>query len=214
MPVARPNDMLLEIEAAERKGREKVIQSYAKNFLDQRYISKAVDDKRLRASTEILLNGCTDFRSARFLQLEGLAKSVDLRSRSDHFREKIFSAIELTDLGQTWVLAQHEGREDERYYSIFEGAILGYVCMDAGEGICATREFMETAADLPDPEILERIVHPVSGEHMFPNAHSMKNRITDDQRAKTARWWSIDPRAPRKARVIDLMDLTLGLDRT
>lgn len=213
MDVDRPNDMLVEIEVAEKLSREKIVSTYEEDMVGQKVLSRFVGDQMLRGMMELQLNGCTSFQFARSLLLDGMAELAQFKARSGRFRGTSYAVVEPTDLGLEWLSAQKEDLEEDPSFSTFRGAVLGYSCMDFGDGICSTRSFLETAMELPDPEILERVVHPQFRTHLFPQAHTIKGGVTENQRAKNAQWWSTDHLAPRLGRIIDLTDPSWYSDR-
>jgi hypothetical protein len=83
---------------------------------------------------------------------------------------------------------------------------VGYCCIDDGQGICATRRFLQTALELPDPDILERVVRAESGEKQFPEAAALRKRVDDEQRAQSSHWWSTVEGSARSGLIVDLED--------
>lgn len=67
-----------------------------------------------------------------------------------------------------------------------------------------TRELLETSLELPDSELLKRVVLVGSGEEQFPELKSVKSLIDAQARAKASHWWSTLDVAERNCQIVDL----------
>lgn len=109
----------------------------------------------------------------------------------------VTNRVPFVDLG---TLADQVGHSNE----LLKGAILGYACIDYGQGICVARELLETSIELPDSELLKRVVLVGSGEEQFPELKSVKSLIDAQARAKASHWWSTLDVAERNSQIVDL----------
>lgn len=202
--VDRPNDMLVKADRLAHQARQAVLQEYVTDAVGRRILARAMNSPTMRPLLELELNGCTSYRSARLLLSEELVARRTFKARAQGFRGRECEYIELTTLGMAALFEEQEGLEDNRWLALLRGSIVGYCCVDDGQGICPTRSFLETALELPDPDILERVVHPISGERQFPEAAALRKRIDPNQRAKMSHWWSAAEGGARSGLIVDL----------
>ena len=204
MRVEAPNKMLVEIEEGIARSTQEILERHIADPVARKILSRAVEDQVFRALLELEFNGCTNMLSAKVLQSDELIRLTKFKARATGFREMRCEAVEITEMGYARLWAEQEGLEDNRWLGFFRGSILGYACIDIGHGICATRSYVETALELRDYAILKRLVHINSGIRQFPNTQTAKSKVSDQERAAAAHWWSTLEGVERVASVIDL----------
>lgn len=204
MNVVSANDMLLRFDREAHEAQTKVINAFVKDSVGRRIIERMLQDPTTRPLMELELNGCTTFQSARVLVAESLAQPKTFRARAQGFRGKVCEYLELTPLGMASLFDEHEGLEENRWIALLRGAIIGYSCVDYGSGICATRERLEAALEIPDPELLRRCVHFTSGDRQFPETSSLGTPINDTERTRASHWWSSAEVKNRSGKIHDL----------
>jgi len=207
MKVVCANDMLLKIDREAHEVQKRVIKTFVNDSVGQRIIERMLRNPTTRPLMELELNGCTSFQSARVLVAESFVQPKTFRARAQGFRGKVCEYLEPTSLGMAALFDEHEGLEDNQWVALLRGAIIGYSCVDYGSGICATRDRLETALELPDPELLHRCVHFASGEKQFPEAQSLGTLINDNQRAEASYWWSSVEAEKRSGQVLDFSSM-------
>lgn len=201
-----PNDMLVKIDELACRARETVISEYVPDIIGRSLIRRLLRNPTIRPLLELELNGCTTFQSARILLGEGLVRTGQFKARASVFRGRLCECVEVTHLGREALLDELDGLEENRWIGLLRGAIVGYACVDQGYGICGRREFIEVALELPDPEVLRRIVHVPSGQRQFSVDIGSNKKVKDCERAKSAAWWSFHDEIRRTGRIIDLSE--------
>lgn len=200
-----PNDMLVEFEVETRRAQQEVLNKYLSHPLGMALIRRMISNPILRALLELELNGCTSYRGVRLLVAEGFASVHTFKARAKLLHSRTCEYTQMTNLGYATMVQEQEGLELNQFMSLFRGAILGYACVDYGQGICITRELFETCLELSDVELLKRAVHAADGRIQFPELEAIKGVVNEELRARSATWWSIlDENAPRSDRILDL----------
>lgn len=202
-----PNDLLVRLEQSCRMARHTVLLDYVgDDVVGRKLIERILALPNMRALLELELNGCTSYQSARSLVAEGFARVATFKARAQLLRGRRCEYLELTDLGRMALFDEQEGLDGNKYLGLLKGAILGYACIDYGQGICVTRELLETSLELPDSELLKRVVLVGSGEEQFPELKSVKSLIDAQARAKASHWWSTLDVAERNSQIVDLAE--------
>ena len=158
----------------------------------------------VRPLLELELNGCTNFEAARVLLADSLIMPVKFKTRAQGFHGMVCEGIELTSFGFATLFENQEGLEGNSWWEFLTDAILGYACIDRGRGICGTRSRVETALELPDADIVKRLVFTGNGEPQLQREVRGSREINPALRASTASWWSDIGSAKRSGDVIDL----------
>lgn len=205
MVVEKPNEMLIKLERSCHQARQAIIQEFVTDAVGKNLINRTLGHPTLRALLELELNGCTSYQSARMLVAEGLARAETFKARAQLLRGKQCEYLEISQLGHLTLFDEQEGLEDNKFLSLLRGAILGYACVDYGQGICLTRELFETSLELPDIEILKRAVLTGSGEVQFPELRSLKSLVDEKGRAQASHWWSSIDDVQRSGRIVDFV---------
>jgi hypothetical protein len=73
---------------------------------------------------------------------EELAIKTTFKARAQGFRGRECEFVEPSPLGMRILYEEHEGAEDNRWLGLLRGSLVGYCCIDDGQGICATRRFL------------------------------------------------------------------------
>ncbi|SHL78935.1 hypothetical protein SAMN05444398_105268 [Roseovarius pacificus] len=204
MRTVETNDMLLRADLLAHEARQAVLCEFITDSVGRRMVQRLLDNPTFRPLLELKLNGCTTYRGARLLAAEELVKLETFKVRPSPFRGEKFEALTITSLGEIFVSEEIDGLEENRWLSILHRSILAYSCIDDGNGICGTRSFIETSLELPDPEILKRLVSVWSGSRQFPEASTIPQQINDEQRANAAHWWSEASIVTRSGRIVEL----------
>jgi hypothetical protein len=157
----------------------------------------------IRPLLELELNGCTNFEAARVLMADELVLPVKFKSRAQGSHGMTCEGIELTNFGLSTLFQNQEGLDGNPWWELFRNAILGYACIDRGSGICGTRSRIESALELPDADILRRLVFIGNGERQLHLAVCGSKMIDSTLRASTASWWSHEADARRSGQIID-----------
>lgn len=206
MRVDGPNDMLVKADRLAHQARRAVLDEYVTDAVARRIIARAMSHPTWRPMFELGLNGCTSHRSTCFLVSDGLAETGTFETDAQGFRGRQCECLELTSSGTEAFQAEQARLERIPSLGPLRGALVGYCCIDDGQGICATRRFLQTALELPDPDILERVVRAESGEKQFPEAAASRKRIDDEERTKSSHWWSAIEGSARSGLIVDLED--------
>ena len=196
--------MLLRADLKAHEARLNVLNEFITDLVGRRLIQRLLDNPSFRPLLEIELNGCTTYRSARLLAAEDLVKMEEFKVRAPPFRGRYCEAMQVTHAGEIVLIEELEGLEENRWLSILRQSVVAYSCIDEGNGICGTRSFIETALELPDPDILKRVVSPWSRCRQFPEASGIMQRLDEEQRASAAHWWSATTNMRRSGRIIEL----------
>ena len=204
MRTGKTNEMLLRADILAHQAKQSVIEEFVTDMVGRRLINRLLDNPPLRPLLEIKLNGCTTYRATKLLVAEEFVKIEKFKARMSPFRGRECEAIEITTLGEMTIFEEQEGVENNKYISILHQAILAYSCIDDGNGICGTRAFLETALELPDQEILKRLVGVWTGARQFPDAISFDQNLKDEQRAQAAHWWSEAGNLSRSGKIVEL----------
>lgn len=204
MRIDAPNKMLVEIEEAANRSMMEILRRHIQDPVARKIVARAIDDKVFRGLLELELNGCTSLLSAKLLNVEGVIRHTTFKGRAAGFRGTDCSAIEITEMGEARLWSEQEGLEDNRWLGFFRGSILGYACIDFGEGICATRSYIETALELYDFAIMKRLVQLNTGVRQFPDIQAAVEKVSDAERAAAAHWWSAVEGIERSATIVDL----------
>lgn len=198
------NEMLLRADRSAHEAKQAVLREFITDDVGRRLIQRLLDNPLIRPLLELKLNGCTTYRAARLLAAEELVKTEEFKVRPAPFRGRKCEAIEISQLGEIMLLEEREGLEENRWMLILQRSILGYSCIDDGNGISGTRAFIETSLELPDPDILKRLVRIWGGDRQFSEAGSISHQLKDEQRASAAHWWSEAPSLKRSGRIVEL----------
>lgn len=197
-------EMLIRADRSAHEAKQAVLREFITDEVGRRLIERLLDSPSVRPLLELKLNGCTSHRAARHLAVEELVTIVEFKVRPAPFRGRVCEAIEISPLGEIFLAEEQEGLEDNRWMSILQRSIVAYSCVDDGTGISGTRAFIETSLELPDPDILKRLVRVWGGARQFPDAAANLHRIEDEQRAGAAHWWSDMPTLKRSGRIVEL----------
>ena len=204
MCVDRGNGRLVEIELASRHSTREIVERYVRDPVARRIVTRALNDQVFRGLLELQLNGCTSFRLAKVLISEEMIRATPFKARTSEFRDEECDGIEISALGEARLWSEQEGLEENQWLGMLRGAVIGYVCIDNGQGICATRSFIETALELQDYSILKRLVEQHAGRRQFPALTTVDEAVDDEQRAAAAHWWSALEGVGRSGRILDL----------
>lgn len=199
-----PRNIILLSELAARRARDEALKKELKPPLARRFLSKYLDHPVLRPLLELEINGSTSYEGALVLFGQELVKTTKFRCRSAALRGVNCEALEISSLGWAMLAAEQEGLEDNRWMQGLRAAIAHYACLDRGAGICMARAALETALEIPDPDILQRVVFLHSGMRQFANHPSQAQPIDDNLRSEHSFWWSIDGEKRKGVAVIDL----------
>ena len=202
--IGKPNDMLLRADISAAQARREIYGQFIADEVGLRIVERVLANPVFRPLLELELNGCTGFQAARLLLSEALVRPVSFKARAQLFRSRPCEALELTPLGNATLWDEQEGLEDNRWFALLRGSIVGYSCIDDGSGICPTRDFLETALELPDLEILKRCVVSSTGERQFVDVGDTSKPVGEEQRAQASHWWSIVEGVDRSGRIVDL----------
>ncbi|WP_170516993.1 hypothetical protein [Ruegeria atlantica] len=205
MPEGGSLNFIALADLAARKARDEVIVKSISQPLARRFVTSLLDRPFLRPLLELEINGCTSFEGALLLVGQELAHATKFRCRSQQFRGEECEALEISPLGWTTLAAEQVGLEDNRWMHLFREAIQGYVCVDQGAGICMSRPLYETALEIPDPALLERVVFINNGAKQFPHFRSGANQTDIGIRQEQSPWWSTDG---QKRSCVDVFDLS------
>lgn len=204
MRTGETNEMLMRADLLAHEARQAVLCEFITDTVGRRLIQRLLDNPTLRPLLELKLNGCTTYRAARLLAAENLGKIEKFKARPVPFRGRECEAIDVTQIGEILIAEELDGLEENRWLSILQRSILAYSCIDDGNGICGTRAFVETALELPDPDILKRLVSVWNGSRQFPEATTISHQLNDEQRASAAHWWSDSGNMKRSGRIVEL----------
>lgn len=204
MQTGETNEMLMRADLLAHEARQAVLREFITESVGRRLIQRLLDDPTFRPLLELKLNGCTTYRGARLLAPENLVKVENFKARPAQFRGKECEAIDITQVGEILIAEELDGLEENRWLSILQRSILAYSCIDDGNGICGTRAFVETALELPDPDILKRLVSVWNGSRQFPEATAINQKLNDEQRASASHWWSGSSSTARSGRIVEL----------
>jgi hypothetical protein len=197
-------EMLIRTDRSVHEAKQAVLREFITDAVGQRLIRRLLDSPAVRPLMELKLNGCTSYRAARYLAAEELVRIEEFKARPAPFRKRECEAIEISSLGEVLLAEEQEGLDENRWMSILRSSIVAYSCIDDGTGVCGTRAFIETSLELPDPDILKRLVRVWGGNRQFPDAATISHKIDDEQRADAAHWWSDMPRLKRTGRIVEL----------
>lgn len=157
----------------------------------------------LRPLLELYYNNGLDAYGAVLLQGLGHARREELLGRVDSNRSKPLAVISLTENGLNQAEYIRDSYCNHKWFVALEEEMTDYACRDLGAGICIGIEFLETAIEKGDVEVLRRVVDPISMRRMF-QLKKGSSGITDQDRLSLERLWS--PRSPwrQSAKIIDL----------
>tara|TARA_R100000935_G_C2841045_1_gene171016 strand:+ start:2831 stop:3448 length:618 start_codon:yes stop_codon:yes gene_type:complete len=198
------NEMLVVMEKKVWADRREILEKYVPDRIARRVVQRLLTSPTVRPLLELELNGCTSRESARVLMAEELICISKFRSRAEAYRGEDCEGIEISHLGYSTLFDVQEGLEGNPWLSFIQGAIIGYACIDHGNGICGTRSRIESSLEHPDPEIFERFVFLRTGQYQFQGNRFSGLRVENKERAATASWWSVAGGVDRSGEILDL----------
>lgn len=195
---------LRNADIAARSARDKVIIEAVSDAGAFHFMRRLLSNPTLRPLMELELNGCTNLEGALMLSSQEYVRTTRFRGRSARFRAREFEALEMTSLGASALMSEVEGLEENRWLNEFQTAVEGYVCVDQGAGICLSRSHFETALEIPDPELLERVVFLNNGMRQIAELHRREDFIDAECRRDHSIWWSATGKGRNGVEVVDL----------
>ncbi|WP_415182192.1 hypothetical protein [Phaeovulum sp.] len=133
------------------------------------FFKTVLDHAFLLPLMELELNQCTSNQGGQILSHQGLARPSCFSSEAPLFFGKSFISLELTSTGENEFRQIFHELPHGHYSGHFGNALSAYSCIDEGSGICATQKFIEDAVNMPNLQILERLVDAETGaKHFLP----------------------------------------------
>lgn len=203
-----PHNIIPLSDLAARRARDESLLEGVQQPLARSFVTNLLNRPVLRPLLELEINGCTNYEGALVLLGQELIQTTRFRCRSTDLRGAECEALEFSNLGWATLEVEQEGLENNLWMSFFREAIGSYACIDAGSGICMTRAHLETALEIPDPAILERVVFLNNGMRQFPNNYTQDQFIDDQVRRDHSSWWSLDGEKRNGVSVVDLAQKT------
>lgn len=195
---------LLNADIAARNARDRAIIEAVSDPGAFHFMRRLLSNPTLRPLMELELNGCTNLEGALLLSSQEYVRTICFRGRSARFRAREFEALEMTPLGAAALMAECEGLEENHWLSEFQTAVEGYVCVDQGAGICLSRSHFETALEIPDPEVLVRVVFLNNGMRQIAEMYRKEEFIDAECRRDHSIWWSGTGKGRKGVEVVDL----------
>ncbi|WP_164659546.1 hypothetical protein [Tropicibacter sp. Alg240-R139] len=195
---------LLNADIAARNARDRAIIESVPDAGAFHFVRRLLSNPTLRPLMELELNGCTSLVGALLLSSQEYVRTTRFRGRSARFRAREFEALEMTSLGSAALMSEIEGLEKNRWLGEFQTAVEGYVCIDHGAGICMSRPLFETALEIPDPEVLERVVFLNNGMRQIAEMYRKEEFIDAECRRDHSIWWSENGKSRKGVEVVDL----------
>ena len=202
-----PRSFLLLADIAARKARDEAIRTAVTDPSAVKFITALLSRPLLRPLLELEYNGCTTYESALLLSSHELVRTTRFRCRSASFRGQEFEALELSHLGVEALFLEQEGFDGSRWMKMFQTGVEGYACIDHGAGVCISREHFETALDIPDPEMLERVVYLSNGARQISKGFRAEEFVDEACRREHSTWWTLDGKPRTSVEVADLTRL-------